>query len=109
MDRWVPLVEAFLAEAGFAASGLVPRPPATRFAHIDEIDQVPVSAERRERLYRPFLASPPPRAFAIGPTGIAAWASGDWALGRALGNCQWRNGQTCRLYAVDDDVVWTPF
>lgn len=106
MDRWVPLVEAFLASSGFHASGFVPRPPATDFARAEDIDKVPVSAERREGLYRPFLASPLPRAFAISPTGVAGWASGDWALGRALGNCQWRHGQACRLYAVDDEVVW---
>lgn len=106
MDRWVPLVEAFLEGAGFTTSGLVPRPPATDFARVDESDKVPVSARRREVLYRDFLAAPRPRAFAIGPTGIAAWASGDWALGRALGNCQWLRGLPCRLYAVDDDVVW---
>ncbi len=106
MDRWVPLVELFLADAGFPASGLVPRPPATDFASVDEADKVPVSATRREVLYRAFLAAPRPRAFAIGPSGIAAWASGDWALGRALGNCQWLRGLACRLYAVDDEVVW---
>lgn len=106
MDRWVPLAEAFLADAGFSTSGLVPRPPATGFARVEEVDKVPVSAARREALYRPFLASPPPRAFAIGPSGIAGWASGDWALGRALGNCQWRDGRACRLYAVDGEVVW---
>ncbi|MCW5635820.1 MAG: hypothetical protein KIT17_20960 [Rubrivivax sp.] len=109
MDRWVPLVEAFLAAAGFATSGVVPRPPATAFARIDELDKVPVSEDRRALLYRAFLASKAPRAFAIGPSGIAAWASGDWALGRALGGCQWRTGQACRFYAVDDDVVWVPF
>lgn len=109
MDRWVPLVESFLASAGFLASGVVTRPPASRFARVDEIDKVPVSADRRELLYRRFLAEKPPRAFAIGPSGIAGWASGDWALGRALGNCQWRTGQPCHLYAVDDEVVWVPF
>ena len=41
----------------------------------------------------------------------AAWyalmlSSGDWAMGRALGFCQRRSGDRCKLYAVDDDVVW---
>lgn len=108
MDRWVPLAEAFLARAGFAQSGLVPRPPASDFARVDEIDKVPVTPQRREQLYRAFLQAPSPRAFAISPGGVAAWATGDWALGRALGRCQWRDGQRCKLYAVDNDVVWTP-
>ena len=70
---------------------------------------MPVTAVRREQLYRRFLEAKVPRAFAIAPSGIAAWAAGDWAAGRALGGCQWRTGETCRLYAVDDEVVWRPF
>ncbi len=108
MDRWVPLVEAYLAAAGFRTSGLVARPPATRFARLDEVDNVPVN-EARRALYRRFLEAKAPRAFAIGPGGNAFWASGDWAAGRALGGCQWQSGQPCRLYAVDDDIVWQPF
>lgn len=108
MDRWVPLAEAFLARAGFTQSGLVPRPPASGFARVDEIDKVPVTAQRREQFYRAFLQAPVPRAFVIAPNGAVSWASGDWALGRALGRCQWRDGQRCRPYAVDNDVVWTP-
>ena len=49
----------------------------------------------------------PPLAFAVGASGAAGWASGDWAMGRALGYCQ-RRGERCKLYAVDDDVVWVP-
>jgi hypothetical protein len=109
MDRWTSLVEPFLANAGFAASGLVPIPPPSGHSRVDEIDKVPVNAQRRTELYQKFLESRPPRAFAVGPTGVAAWASGDWAAGRALGNCQWRAGRACRLYAVNDDVVWVPF
>jgi hypothetical protein len=29
MDHWVPLVEAYLARAGFGQSGLIARPPAS--------------------------------------------------------------------------------
>lgn len=108
MDHWVPLVEAFLARAGFTKSGLVPRPPATEFAKIDEADKVPTTDAVREGLYRRFLAARTPRAFAVGPQGAAGYASGDWALGKALGYCQARHGPPCKLYAVDDDVVWTP-
>jgi dienelactone hydrolase len=109
MDSWAPLVERFLVGVGFDKPGLPSRPAPTAFARLDEADKVPVNGSRRELLYRRFLAARAPRAFAIGPDGDAAWASGDWAIGRALGACQWRNGQTCRLYAVDDEVVWVPF
>ena len=39
--------------------------------------------------------------------GMAKRRKGDYAAGKALGNCQ-RSGQACRLYAVDDAVVWRP-
>jgi dienelactone hydrolase len=108
MDHWVPLVEEFLARAGFAKSGVVERPPASDFAKVDDVDKVPSVVAVREGLYRNFLGAKPPRAFAIGPKGTAGYASGDWALGKALGYCQARRGLPCKLYAVDDDVVWTP-
>ncbi len=108
MEHWVPLVEPYLAQAGFSRSGLVARPPATSFAAIDDADKLPAPAGVREGLYKRFLAAKPPRAFAVGPRGAAGFASGDWALGRALGFCQARRGEPCRLYAVDDEVVWVP-
>lgn len=103
MNTWVPLVEAYLARAGFTRPGTIARPPATPFARLDEIDKVP--AQARETNYRRFLDAKKPRAIAIGPSGQSGWATGDWAMGRALGFCQ-RRGEACRLYAVDDEVVW---
>jgi dienelactone hydrolase len=108
MNTWVPLVEAYLAKVGFTRSGLVERPPASGFAQVAQVEAVPIAPDRRTSLYARFLQAKSPRAFAIGPGGVAAWAAGDWAAGRALGNCQWRSGKTCKLYAVDDDVVWKP-
>ncbi len=108
MDHWVPLVEAHLAQAGFTRSGLVPRPPPSGFALLDQIDKLPVPAGRGEAFYKKFLAAQSPRAFAIGPGGAVGVASGDWAAGRALGYCQAARGAACKLYALDDDVVWQP-
>jgi len=108
MDHWVPLVEAHLAKAGFTKPGLVARPPASGFAKIDEVDKVPTSAAVRDGIYQRFLAAKSPRAFAVGAGGAAGYANGDWAPGKALGFCQARRGQPCKLYAVDDDVVWVP-
>ncbi|HZE91296.1 MAG TPA: hypothetical protein VE029_06245 [Rhizobacter sp.] len=107
MDHWVPIAEAFLAKLGFDRPGVIARPPATSFAQVDEADKLPANAATRDDVYRKFLSAKTPRAFAIGPKGSSGWASGDWAVGRALGYCQ-RRGETCKLYAVDDDVVWVP-
>ena len=68
---------------------------------------MPVSATVREGTYRKFLDAKSPRAFAIGPKGAAGYATGDWVMGKALGFCQ-RRGEPCKLYAVDDEVVWVP-
>lgn len=107
MDRWTPLLDRFLARWGITRPALPPIPEAEGFAMIDELERVPVPTQQRRDLYSRFLASPSPRAFAIGPSGQAGYASGDWAVGRALGFCQARTGVTCRLYAVDDRVVWS--
>jgi dienelactone hydrolase len=108
MNTWVPLVETYLATAGFNRPGLMQRPAATAYAALGELDKLPATTTNRETLYKRFLAAKLPRAFALGPDGAVGFASGDWALGKALGFCQSRRGKPCKLYAVDDDVVWTP-
>lgn len=108
MDHWVPLVEDYLARAGYTRSGLPKRPPPSDYAALDDASRLPAGPVARDLYTRKFLAAPSPRAFALGPTGSSGWASGDWAIGRALGYCQARRGDPCKLYAVDDDVVWTP-
>lgn len=108
MNRWVPLAEAFLARLGFGQRGSIERPPATGFAALDDVDSLPAGPVAKELYSKRFLAAKPPRAFAIGPQGASGWATGDWAMGHALGFCQARRGVVCRLYAVDDDVVWVP-
>ena len=57
--------------------------------------------------YAKFLDMTKPRAFAVSTKGGFGVASGDYAVGRALGSCQ-RYGNPCALYAVDADVVWAP-
>jgi dienelactone hydrolase len=108
MDHWVPLVEDFLREHGHGRTGTIRRPPPSGYAALDDVSRVPAAPATREEVYGRFLAAKPPRAFAVGPTGASGWATGDWAMGRALGFCQARRGLPCKLYAVDDDVVWTP-
>lgn len=107
MNHWVPLVDDYLARLGFGKSGVMTRPLASAFAKLDEADKLPANQATKDGGYRKFLESKTPRAFALGPNNASGWASGDWAMGRALGVCA-RRGEPCTLYAVDDDVVWAP-
>lgn len=107
MDHWVPVLDDFLIRLGFTKPGLVARPAPTGFAAIADTDRVPISPASREGAYRRFLDVATPRAFAVGPRGSWGQWSGDWAPGRALGRCE-RAGAPCKLYAVDNDVVWAP-
>lgn len=109
MDHALPLLDAHLARAGFTQPALPQRPPASGFARLDEVDKVPLkTANARQQALERFGAARRPRALAIGPGGRYGWAGGDWAIGRALGFCAVAEGRACRLYAVDDDVVWVP-
>jgi dienelactone hydrolase len=108
MDDWVPIAEDFLARAGFDKPGIVAIPRPGTFARLDDASKVPVPKFSQGSSYAKFLDGKKPRAYAIGPRGVNGWATGDWAAGRALGFCQARSGAVCKLYAVDDDVVWVP-
>lgn len=106
MDRWTVVLDDYFAQWGITRAAVPPVPEPTGFAAIDDLEKVPVSDAQKNSLYVRFLASAEPRAFAIGPQGAAGYASGDWAVGRALGYCQSRQGVRCQLYAVDKQVVW---
>jgi hypothetical protein len=86
------------------------RPKASGFAEIEDVGKVPLATDAGRREYRRFLAAGLPRAIALSPGGVAwAWNSGPFdAANLALTRCAQRSSQTCKLYAVDNDVVWTP-
>lgn len=106
MNNWLPVLDSFLAQLGFTKSAIVTKPSATDFAPIAERERVPINAQGKTNGYDKFLQAKAPRAFAVGAQGGWGFATGDYVSGRALGFCQ-RSGQSCRLYAVDDDVVWS--
>ena len=106
MDRWLPVVDQFLQTLGFDTPAIVRIPTASGFATIDNAGVVPVGAAGKAA-YAKFLEMPVPRAFAVSSKGGFGYARGDYAAGRALGFCQ-RTGNTCKLYAVGDDVVYKP-
>lgn len=107
MEHWLPVVDGFLAKLGFARPAIVVKPLASGFAEVADSARVPLGAQSKTTGYQKFLDTKGPRAFAIGERGSWGWAAGDYAVGKALGNCQ-RSGQSCKLYAVDNDVVWRP-
>lgn len=88
---------------------------ATRFAAIDDVDDVPYLGDRGRARYREYLTWPTPKAFAITPTGYFGYTKGlkpstpgdptDPSL-RALAVCERLGQGPCKLYAVNSSVVW---
>jgi hypothetical protein len=75
-------------------------------AQIDEVSKLPRVGEDGREGYRRFLAGDSPRAFAISDKG--RWVRVNAVRGAArlaMDRCQSYGGR-CRLYAVDDQVVW---
>jgi dienelactone hydrolase len=105
MEAWLGPVDKFLAGLGFTGKAIIEKPVPTNFAALVEVAKLPVTGPRQVAGYESFLKLALPRAIALGDKGAWATARGDYAHGKALGSCH-RTGQVCRLYAVDDEVVW---
>jgi Protein of unknown function (DUF2846) len=82
---------------------------------IDDVAAVPYLSAKDREAYTVWLTRPSPKAFAIGPRGHywPAWGAvpGDPSLpvevkARAIAGCSKNAGVPCKLYAVDNDVVW---
>ena len=110
---WLDDTEKFLEEVGMPTAVVheVPPPPSparTDYARVDDIDAVPYLSEHGKRAYRDYLTKMTPRAFAVSPSGAWTWAEeGEDPDGRALATCSAKSTQPCRLYSVDDYVVWS--
>lgn len=81
---------------------------------VNDVEKLPLSKEGREE-YRQWLTKPLPRAFAVAANGVwlATWGTKpqNTALPsnpaeRAMLACLNRAKEACKLYAVDNDVVW---
>ena len=103
---WRPLADKFLEGVGFPAPKSLNAPPATAFAQLDEVQKVPVKTQEARDKYERFLQLDVPRAYAISPQGEFGYYSAPDAVERALSICRKRAGAECKLYAVDDQVVW---
>src|SRR6266853_2006316 len=82
-------------------------------APLGKVDAVPFLREKGRDAYKEFLSKPTPRAFAIAPNG--AWAFGfrtvpgsrqPDVVGYAMATCNRRGNGECKLYALDERVVW---
>jgi dienelactone hydrolase len=97
-----------IAHPQFARAPRMAAPAASGFAPLADVDAVPFLKPSGRDGYRAFLAATGSRAFAIAPSGAWGWGNrGDDPLQRALSNCNRHGKGACRLYAVDDQVVWT--
>jgi dienelactone hydrolase len=114
---WLPPLEAFLRRLGLPfepveelelAEHEAPLPAPSGFAAIGDAAAVPQVGEAGRAGYRRYLAVEGPRAFAIADDGAWAWHGGDArAMALAVSTCESHaRGRRCRLYAVDDRVVW---
>jgi hypothetical protein len=82
-------------------------PAATGYAIATDAASAPVRAEGKDR-YLHYLTLPAPKAFVVYESGGWRFFSADAdAMSKALDFCM-REGRSCWLYAVDDQVVWNP-
>ncbi len=104
---WRPLIDQFLHQRGVPVPKSIGGPKPSGYARLEDSDRVPlITREDKRDAYTRFLQLDVPRAFAIGPKGEYSYRSAPDAMQRALEKCKARAKADCRLYAVDDDVVW---
>lgn len=93
----------------------VPVDQTTALVKVDNIDALPTTSLRSKLLYRDWLTKPLPRAFVLASDDSAYRT---WGVTtdpkvpqdvpeRAIHRCIKAGKQGCKLYAVDNSVVWT--
>jgi hypothetical protein len=109
---WLADTEKFLNQVGMPTKVLhnvpeLPTPAATKFAKLDDIDAVPFLSPNGRKAYREYLSKLTPRAFALSPSGAWCWAEeGEDPDARALATCSAKSSEPCKLYSIDERVVW---
>jgi len=103
---WLPTVETFLAKHGVTFTRLDSADPER--APLLALDRVPnIKSDACKGLYRAFLESPGPRAYAVSPDGRCGFAGGlQDAKDVAMRQCGNVAKASCMLYAVDDSIIW---
>lgn len=104
MDAYLMVLRGEIRHHGQAV------PPASGFATINEEARFPLQAENLRNLYERYRRARPPKALAISQRRMAAAFVEDSAEAMALAmrNCEGYDKASCRLYAVDDVVVYAP-
>lgn len=117
---WQPEVTQFLAAQGLPSTPLAANakygaviltavPPKSDYAALDDVSKLPFVKDTGKAGYATYLSKITPRAFAVAPSGAWGWAeSGDDPLKRAIDICNRNGNGLCKLYSVDDFVVWKP-
>ncbi|HUQ24724.1 MAG TPA: prolyl oligopeptidase family serine peptidase [Burkholderiales bacterium] len=103
---WLPTVERFFARHNLPFERLDAADPSRQ--PLLALDRLPrVKSEGCKGLYRAFLESPGPRAYAVSEDGRCGFAGGlRDASESAMRQCSSIAKGSCVLYAVDDNVVW---
>lgn len=110
---WWPETEKFLRELGMPTETVLALEddvtiPEVQYAAIDNVEAIPYLHESGRQQYRAFLNKSMPRAFAVSSTGAWSWAEeGDDPVATALADCRKHSNAPCKLYAVDNQVVWS--
>jgi dienelactone hydrolase len=111
---WLADTMQFLERVGMPTKVIykVPEPPMpqpTNFARVGDVEAVPFLSENGKRAYADYLTKMTPRAFAVSASGAWCWAEeGEDPEARALATCSAKSDKPCRLYSVDESVVWNP-
>ena len=103
---WLPTVEKFLSGHQVAFARLDATDPERQ--PLLALDRLPnIKSDSCRGLYRAFLESPGPRAYAVSADGRCGFAGGlPDAREVAVKQCSSVSKDGCSLYAVDDAVVW---
>jgi dienelactone hydrolase len=103
---WLPTVEAFLDRHGIGFARLDSADPERQ--PLLALNRLPyVKSDACKGLYRAFLESPGPRAYAVSDDGRCGFAGGlQDAREIAMKQCGNVAKGGCLLYAVDDSVIW---
>ena len=108
LSIWWPEADSFLNSLGLPTA-LLPRAASEdpAIAALEDIKRIPFINSACTRTYNLFLDADYPRAYAISTDGHCGYAyGGEEPRKRAVEFCQKRAQEPCKLYAIDNGVVW---